>query len=151
MSYISIDKFAERYSVNVKTVQKRYKEIHVVEKHEGEFRVLEGSRYPLPIGRYKIDNAEDKRYALLKAISLFRYVDADMLNIPEQSFNLMVGALLDAGLIIENNIGNTYGANAYDCTPAGDEILRKKRLRAIKEIATIAGKFTGEVLATTIS
>lgn len=154
MSYISLERFADRYNVTVKTVKRRYKEIPGVEKLEEGFRVLEGSRYPFPISKYKINKAEEKRYALLKAISRYQHIDADMLKIPEPSFNLMIHGLLDAGLIAENYTGNTYGANAYDCTEKGDEILKKKKSLAIKKIfetagdaVEIVGRFTGAAVA----
>jgi hypothetical protein len=59
--------------------------------------------------------------------------------------------LLSAGLIQRNNLSNTYGANAYDCTQLGDEFINRTDKAAknelINTIASAAGTFTGAVLS----
>ena len=63
----------------------------------------------------------------------------------------MLRELLSAGLIKENNLFNTYGANAYDCTSAGDELIQRTDKEAKKElvnlVASAVGTFTGAVIS----
>ena len=63
----------------------------------------------------------------------------------------MLRDLLSAGLIQRNNLSNTYGANAYDCTCLGDELINKTGKNAkselIKTIVSAAGTFSGAVLS----
>ena len=63
----------------------------------------------------------------------------------------MLRELLSAGLIKENNLFNTYDANAYDCTPTGDELIQRTDKEAKSElinlVASAVGTFTGAVIS----
>ena len=47
------------------------------------------------------------------------------------------------GLIKKNGLCNSYGANAYDCTAKGDEILMQKKEEAIKQIVLLTSEALG--------
>ena len=150
-TYVSIQKFSEIANVKVESIMRKRSKIPVIVGCRGKYKVLEGTRYPCAIKRYKLKNTEDKRYALLKAISQEKYINHTMLGLYAQSFRLMLKQLLDARLIIENGMCNQYGANAYDCTALGDEVLRKRKSTAQRQIVELvssgAGNFVGTVLS----
>ena len=88
---------------------------------------------------------------LLKAISKYQYISHKELRDEQKQVEDMLRDLLSAGLIRPNNLSNTYGANAYDCTAKGDELLKQKESNAknefINTIATATGNFTGAILS----
>ena len=47
------------------------------------------------------------------------------LKVEHPQFVDMLKDLLSAGLIQPNHLSNQYGANAYDCSMKGDELLKK--------------------------
>ncbi len=145
--YISIAEFAKLCDIKEKTILKRQAKIPGVEKHGGAYRVLVGTRYPMQTGKFTIEDAEDRRYVLLQAISRYRYIDAGMLGIYPHSFEIYIKELESAGLIVNNNSINTEGANACDCTVNGSAILKKKKQQAkhdiLNAIAAAVGHFAG--------
>ena len=54
-------------------------------------------------------------------------------------------------LFAKSNLFNTYGVNAYDWTPAGDELIQRTDKEAKKElvnlVASAVGTFTGAVIS----
>ena len=88
---------------------------------------------------------------MLKAISNYKYISHKELRVEHHQFETMLRELLSSGLIQRNNLSNTYGANAYDCTPLGDELISHKDKKAKRElfktIAETAGAFTGAVVS----
>jgi hypothetical protein len=145
-NYKTLEEFSKICGKSVSTIKKRYREIPVIEKRGTEYWVLKGTRYPCAVRRYKIPDSETKRYVLLRAISRNEYVCAQSLNLYDGSFEQMLSGLVNSGLIRENNNGNNYGANAYDCTELGGTVLRKGKKRAIKEIAEIIGVLIGSAV-----
>ena len=151
IEYISFDEFVNNTGRAESTIKKRYKEIPGITKTKEGFQVVSGTRYPCDLHRHKFKNSGDRRYALLKAISKYQYVTHKDLSIEHTQFEDMLRELLSAGLIRQNNLFNTYGANAYDCTPAGDELIQRTDKEAKSElinlIASAAGTFTGAVIS----
>ena len=150
--YIDFDEFVSKTGLKKATIIRNYKRIPGLEKTDNGFRVLSGTRYFFPhIGRYKLDDAFKKRYVLLKAISMYRYIGHKELRIEKKQFEQMLNDLLSAGLIRPNNLSNNYGANAYDSTLLGDEVLQKKESASMREIinliAEAAGNYTGAVIS----
>ena len=113
--------------------------------------VVSGTRYPCDLHRYGLKNSGEKRFALLKMISQYKYVTHKDLKIEHKQFQDMLRELLSAGLIQHNNLCNSYGANAYDCSPRGDELLKLSEQKAKSEIvnliASAAGTYTGAVIS----
>lgn len=95
----SIEDFARNSRVSVNRVKKRYKEIPGITKVGNTYKVEYGSRYPFPIGRYSCKTSIEKRYAVLRAIMNYKYIDNKMLGIPAESFELILKDLLDRQLI----------------------------------------------------
>lgn len=119
-------------------------------KTEKGFKVISGTRYPYNVGNSNLKDSSSKRYVLLKAISKYLYISHKELRVEHKQFEDMLRELLSAGLIKNNNLSNTYGANAYDCTPIGDEFVNKTNksnlIEFLNAAAATAGTFTGAVL-----
>lgn len=147
---ISIEEFLEIAGVKLETVIRHKDEIPGLLYCDGYFRIIEGTRYPC-FYKNKMETFADRRYLLLRAISENKYIDNRKLKVYPAQFNGMLKDLLDADLIRENHMANHYGANAYDSTPKGDELLRLTKRKAINEIAALVaefgGRFTGAVLS----
>lgn len=148
---VSLEEFVNISNVKEKTVIKAIKirRIPGATFRDGEYVILEGTRYPYNIRHTKFKNYDDRRYTLLKAISQLRYIDFRMLKIyPRQFKNLLLG-LLNANLIEKNRMCNEFGANAYDITEKGSKYLIGKRRERIMFIAKLvsecAGTFAGKV------
>lgn len=150
-NYISLQQFCKIARKKEKTIIKHYKEIPIIIKDKKEYKVLIGTRYPCKIKSYKIIDDIDRRYVLLKSISDYKYIDCYMLNVYQNTFCNYLKDFISAGLIRENNNGNSFGANAYDCTELGGTIVKKEKQKAKKEIvyelSHIAGAFVGEIIS----
>ena len=148
---ISIDDFVRIAGVKEITIRKNKDKIPGLSYDKGTYNIIDGTRYPCDLHRYKITNSADRRYLLLKSISEYKYVSHLDLGLYHPQFVEMIKELLDAGLIQPNNMTNHYGANFYDCTTAGDDLLKRKKINAINEItnliATAAGKFVGAIIS----
>lgn len=148
---ISIDEFVRIAGVKESTIRKNKDKIPGLSYNKGTYSIIDGTRYPCDLHRYKISNSADKRYLLLKAISEYKYISHLDLGLYHPQFVEMIKELLDAGLIQPNNMANRYGANFYDCTREGDELLRQQKNSAINEISNLivvaAGKFVGNVIS----
>lgn len=151
VSYIKFDEFVNNSGFKETTIKRKYKQIPGLIKNGKEFRVISGTRYPYRLRNKKIEDSSSKRYVLLKAISQYKYISHKELRIEHPQFETMLKELISAGLIQKNNLSNTYGANAYDCTPLGDELINHKEKKARREllkiIAEVAGTFTGAVVS----
>lgn len=151
IEYISFSEFVNITGRAECTIKKRYKKIPGITKTKNGFQIVSGTRYPCDLHRYKFKNSGDRRYALLKAISQYQYVTHEDLRIEHRQFEDMLKELLSAGLIQQNNLFNTYGANAYDCTPAGDKLLQHTdkyaKTELVNLIASTAGTFIGSVIS----
>lgn len=149
--YITLEEFSKMCGKKETTIIKKYKEIPIIKKEKGEYKVLKGTRYPCYIKRYSIKDDYDKRYAVLSSISKQLYIDEKMLGVYSGTFKNYLKDLLVAGYIRANNNGNTYGANAYDCTAEGAEFIKKRKENIKKDFATtaatIAGTFVGEIVS----
>ena len=151
IEYIEFEDFVNKTGVKASTIKRRYKQIPGIIKSKNGFRVISGTRYPYNLGNTKLENSASKRFTLLKAISKYKYISHRELRLEPRQFEDMLRDLLSAGLIRRNNLFNTYGANAYDCTPLGDDLINRTCKSAKKElintIATAAGSFSGAVLS----
>ena len=150
--YIEFDDFVSNTGFRKSTVERNYKKIPGIEKKNGKYTVLSGTRYWFSdLHRYKIDDSYEKRFVLLKAISKFRYIGHKELRVEKLQFDKMLRDLLSAGLIEPNNLSNCYGANAYDVTDKGASLIHKNDKTAKKElittIAEVAGTFTGAIIS----
>ena len=148
---VSIDDFLQIAKVKLSTVKKNRKKIPGLTYANGKFDIVKGTRYPFDIHRYKIKDSADRRYLLLLAISQYKYIDHLKLGVYQEQFEELLKELLDGGLIKHNHLYNEYGANAYDCTIQGDEIIKLRKDEAVKQIAEVlsscAGRFVGGVLS----
>lgn len=152
---ISIDEFLNIAGVKLSTVKRNSGKIPGLKYENGEFNILKGTRYPGDFHRYKLTNSAERRYVLLKAISEYKYIDCSVLRIYQEQFVTLLEELLAAGLISENGLPNHYGANAYDCTKAGDEVLElAKKSESVNKItemvSSAAGHFFGAVISEVI-
>lgn len=150
--YIKFDDFVSNTGLKKSTVERNYKKIPGIEKKDNTYTVLSGTRYWFSdVHKYKIEDSYEKRFVLLKAISKYRYIGHRELRVEKPQFDQMLRDLLSAELIAPNNLSNSYGANAYDCTEKGAALIHKSDKSAKKElIATIAeaaGTFTGAIVA----
>ena len=151
IKYIPFPDFVLNSGVKESTIKKRYREIPGLTKSEDGFTVISGTRYPFDKRNLSIRDSGERRYTLLKAISLYKYISHRELKVEQVQFQAMLGDLISAGLIRTNGLCNAYGANAYDCTPKGDELIRRADNRSKQEflnmIAETAGTFTGAVIS----
>ena len=151
VKYITFDEFINNSGVKGSTIRRKYKDIPGITKTDKGFVVTSGTRYPCDLHRYRLRDSGEKRYVLLKTISQYKYVTHKDLKLEYQQFLDMLRDLLSAGLIQRNNLCNDYGANAYDCTALGDELLQKTDKSAKAELITLiagaAGTFTGAVIS----
>lgn len=148
-NHISFDEFVNYSGCKKGTVIKRCKknEIPGITEKDKEYLVLSGTRYPYNVRGNKFKNSAKRRYVLLKAISEFKYISHFELKMEKRQFNDMIKEFLEYGLIRENNLSNKFGANPYDCTIEGDELLKRKDINSKKELADIAGTFVGATLS----
>ena len=133
---ITIEEFSNNAKVKIATIKRRYKEIPGISKIDGEFVILSGTRYPCRKNN-NLKDSYDRRYYLLKAISEYKYIDHNILRIEHKQFIDMLKDLLSAKLIKRNGLSNYYGANAYDCTSKGEEVLKSKKDISISEISKL--------------
>ncbi len=145
-----MEDFAHNAGVKVSTVKRRYKDIPGIIKTQEGLKVISGTRYPCD-HRFKPKNSGEKRYVLLKYICEYKYVSHRDLCVEFPQFREMLSDLLSAQLIQPNGLCNEYGANAYDCSPLGDELLQETgkatKQRIINMISEAAGTFTGAVIS----
>jgi len=141
--YVPLEVFLNVANKRESTVYRRRNDIPGLTYQDGRYAILEGTRYPCDLHRYQISDSADKRYVLLKTISKNEYICANDLGLYERQFRELLNDLLMAGLIRENGVSNQYGANGYDCTPEGDELLESKKGQAKKRIAELIGSFVG--------
>lgn len=148
---IDIDEFVIITNKKEKTIRNNRHKIPGLKYDKGVYIIEKGTRYPCDLHRYKIKDSADRRYVLLKTISEYKYICNKDLKLYQEQFVSLLGELLEAGLISENNMPNHYGANAYDCTPKGDQLLKETKNKAKKEISNIvasaAGIFVGAVIS----
>lgn len=155
INYISFEEFVRNSGVSERTVRKRYREIPGIELTDsGEFRILSGTRYPFNMRNYKLEDSADRRYILLKAISQYKYISCIDIRVEQAQFERTLYELLNAGLIQRNNLSNAYGANAYDCTIKGGELLQMAKINKMKAkkemcilVAKVSGAFAGAVIS----
>ena len=155
VNYISFEEFVRNSGVSERTVRKRYREIPGIELTDsGELRILSGTRYPFNMRNCKLEDSADRRYVLLKAISQYKYISCNDIRVEQAQFKRMLYELLNAGLIQRNNLSNTYGANAYDCTIKGGELLQMAKINKKKAkeemcilIAKVSVAFVGKVIS----
>ena len=108
---MTIEELANQAGVKVRQVKKRYKEIPGVTKNEdGSFTILDGTRYPAR-KRIKIETMHQKLHAMLSAIDNYKYIDAQMLRISDNSLQLIINFALEKQWIQENGSENPYGTN----------------------------------------
>ena len=94
----------------------------------------------------KLEDSADRRYILLKAISQYKYISCTDIRVEQPQFKRMLYELSKAGLIQRNNLSNTYGANAYDCTIKGGELLKMAKInkkKAKEEMFILIAKVSG--------
>ena len=148
---ISIDTFVALSGYKESTIFRNREKIPGLSYKEGEYCIIKGTRYPYNMGSNKLKDSSDRRFCLLDAIHKYKYIDSVKLKMYQEQFVDMLRELLDAELIKENHLGNNYGANAYDCTPKGEELVKRQRYEAIREITELvssaAGHFTGAVIS----
>lgn len=149
--YISMEEFAKKVGVKEETVKKRYQEIPGITKEGNTFIILSGTRYPCDKRRIKPKDSGDRRYLLLRTISDYRYISHEHLMLEEKQFDDMLAEFLQARLIKKNGLCNSFGANAYDCTAKGDDLLKKQKKEVIHELTILCaealGTFTGAMIA----
>ena len=149
--YISMEEFAKKVGVKEETVKKRYQEIPGITKEGSSFTILSGTRYPCDKRRIKPKDSGDRRYLLLRTISDYRYISHEHLMLEEKQFDDMLAEFLQARLIKKNGLCNSFGANAYDCTAKGDDLLKKQKKEVIHELTILCaealGTFTGAMIA----
>ena len=149
--YISIEEFIKIAGVKEGTIKRNKYKIPGLSYEDDEYLIIEGTRYPFKVGLNKMENTNDRRYLLLRAISENKYIDHKILRIYHQQFLTFLAELLEAGLIRENNMQNHYGANYYDCTEKGDRLLIAEDKNKIKlEIANEVAKVAATLIGTTI-
>lgn len=148
---IDIAQFLEIAGVKENTVRKNKDKIPGLTYESGEFTILRGTRYPYNLRSAKLNDSADRRYYLLDAISKYKYIDSVKLKMYQEQFDDMLRELLDAGLIKENGLCNHYGANAYDCTIKGDEILKNHKAEAVLLISQIVSASVGHFVGAAIS
>ena len=151
IKYISIKEFIHNANIKISTFKRNYKKIPGVVRNNEGFLILSGTRYPCDLHRYKLKDSAEKRYALLKTIGEYKFISHKDLRVELMQFEQMLRDLLSAGLIQENKLSNKYGANAYDCTMDGENIIQQKKSNGLiaisKLIAECAGIFTGSIIS----
>lgn len=148
---LTIEEFAGLVNRSLRTVKRRWRQIPGITYENGCYSVLEGTRYPFDAHRYVIKDSADRRYVLLKAISEEGYISPMELGVYQKQFDGFLGDLLAGGLIRANGMANTFGANGYDCTPEGDEVLSYEKQRAKREIAELIGIVGGSFSKSVLS
>lgn len=148
---ISIDKFKLIANVKESTIKRNRNRIPGLSYVDGQYLIIDGTRYPCDLHRYKIKDSADRRYLLLKMISEYKYVTHVDLGLYYPQFVQMLEELLKAGLIAPNNMENHYGANFYDCTALGDELLKRNKEKAKNEIANLIASAAGTLIGRIIS
>lgn len=152
--YITFSEFVNHSGRKENTVKKKIGSgngIPGIEKRDNTYFVLSGTRYPCDLHRYKLKNSSERRYVLLKTISEYKYISHLDLRIEYRQFQEMLSDLLAAKLIKPNHLFNNYGANAYDCTYKGDNLIKMKTIEAKEELIKLVAETTGTFVGSVIS
>lgn len=149
--YISLKEFTQMCKKNgirtsEKTIKKRYKEIPGIIKENDEYKVLEGTRYPIN-KNFKVKNTDDVFKWMLKAIYKNRYIDYTYLGIYQNDFDFILKELLNEKYIKNNRSKNRYGANSYSITQKGIELMNMKEFEIEKRIEVLSRMFVGPAIA----
>lgn len=142
---------AQRSGVKVETIVKRHKKTAIpgIMIIDNRYRVMEGTRYPYSMSGKKIKaSSEKKRFYLFEAISLHRYIDAEMLGVEQREFDRYIEEFLQKRLIQRMNWENQYGANGYITTPRGDQVFTVDKNEQMLELARIMGTAVGTAIGT---
>jgi len=153
---MTIEELASISGLKEKTVRQKILTVAGVTRAEdGALIIPDGSRYPYDIHRYKLNDTNKRRVALLDAIFRYRYIDHAMLCMSSESFKTMLAELLNVGLVQRNGSENPFGANGFDTTMKYEELRSDKRYKTAKAISDLMGSatghFTGAVLSELLS
>lgn len=148
---VTLAEFLSVVGKSESTVYHRRNEIPGLSYENGQYTILEGTRYPCDLHRYKIEDSSDKRYVLLKTISENKYICARDLGLYQRQFESLLEDLLAAGLVRPNGMSNQYGANAYDCTPQGESAIELRKTQAKRQIAELIGAASGSFVGSVVS
>ncbi|MCQ2815582.1 MAG: DUF3791 domain-containing protein [Bacilli bacterium] len=146
--YITLEEFQKSTNVKIGTIKKKKnrEKIKGIIRIKNQYFVPVGSRYPMGIIKKYIKNDDDRRYYILKSIYEKLYVDEDMLGMHKKSFEMILSELENKGFIAQNNIGNIYGANAYDTTIDGGKTIKNTKNKSMTEIARMLGTAAGALI-----
>lgn len=152
---VTIEEFERIAGVKEATIRKNHDKIPGLTYRDGAYEILSGTRYLCDFSKFKMDDSNQKRYVVLKAISQNKYVSSIDVRLYQEQFENMLKELLSAGLIQPNGVANHYGANAYDCTMLGEEVLKKRKNKCVEELANLVagavGTFTGKVISEVVA
>lgn len=144
--YVDVEYFSELCHVAVKQIKRRRNEIPGLIQREGQYYALYGTRYPISVKRYQIRDDYKRVFVLLKAIDQRKYIDHMMLGLYRESFDHIIDALLQQELVQEENLGNSYGANAYICTAKGAELVHEKQYEEVRRKIMLVCEGIGELI-----
>ena len=119
---MTIEEFLIISDVKESTIHKRRNEIPGLTYINGEYEIIEGTRYPYNLGNSKLKEQSDKILALLKATSRNRYIDHKKLKLQKKQFERLLNELERNSYIEENGTNKPCAANAYDLTFKGAEL-----------------------------
>ncbi len=156
--FCTIEQFARRNNISSRTVKNNFHLIKGAYIEDNTYYIPEGSRYPFFPKHMNLTTKIDKKYAVLRALFEYRYVDHEIVKVDKPSFKVIVDELLEDGFIKLNGSKNPYGLNMYDITDKAYQeiyILKSKRniikrlfnINALN-VAVLAGEAVGAGLAT---
>jgi len=144
--YITIEEFINQSGLKQETIYKNRNNIPGLKYIDGNYEILEGTRFPFNTRNNKIKNSEDRRYLILKAIGEFRYIDEEKLHISRREFEKMITQLKQARLISENGSHNHYGTNGYSLEMKAEELLSMKKKNAERMVTELIAQFLADVV-----
>ena len=144
---MTIEEFLIISDVKERTIHKHKNDIPGLTYINGKYKIIDGTRYPYNLGNSKLKDQSDKILALLKATSRNRYIDHRKLKLQKKQFERLLNELERNSYIEENGTNNPYGANAYDLTFEGTQLMNLSKNAAVKKLSELAGRFAGGFVA----
>ena len=141
----ALEELANISNVKLSTIERRQrsKPIPGIRIINNRYDVMEGTRYPYSMRGKRASESAKKRFYLLEAIYLRRFIDSVSLGVEPREFDQYLAELLQNDLIMKMNWENQYGANGYITTPKGDRVFAEEKKGQFIMYSQIVGTALG--------
>lgn len=143
---MTLQELSERSGVSENAILHNLLRIEGARLVDGVLSFSENTRYPCKKG-LRIKDPVDKYFAVLYAIGNEKHIDQNYLMVPTDMFMGILEDLERVEYICPIVEGKHNGANGYRITLYGAEKLKENKREVLKDLALLAGTFTGAAIA----